>query len=312
MIYLLIVISGVLTGLGLFLLGMRFLTEGLHQITSSRLKNIMKNLKIHPIVGVCIGIITTALLQSSSSTTVIVVGLVEAKLLNLYQAASIIMGANIGTTITAQLIAFQTNRYIFVPFFVGLIFSFSKKNRKLRFLGEVLLGFSLIFIGMDLLSKGVAPLQNKLRFQEILIAFGETPILGVIMGFCTTAIIQSSSTGIAILQSLASNGLISLPASVAILLGQNIGTCVTALLASIHLSSTGKRAALIHLLFNLLGVLVIFPFMDILCTISSVLSPDNAARQIAHAHSLFNIVTTILFLPFTAFLVKISKGIIRD
>ncbi|SNS05278.1 phosphate:Na+ symporter [Anaerovirgula multivorans] len=308
----LMVLSGVFTGLGLFLLGMRFLTEGLHQITSSRLKDVMKNIHLHPLIGILIGIITTTLLQSSSGTTIIVVGLVEANLLNLYQATSIIMGANIGTTITAQLIAFQPNKYIFVPFLIGLILSFNKKNRKLRFLGESLLGFSLIFIGIDLLSKGVSPLQNLIRFQEVLAEFGKTPILGVVMGFCTTAIIQSSSTGVAILQSLASNRLITLPAAIAILLGQNVGTCVTTLLSSIHLTAIGKRAAFIHLLFNLLGVIIIFPFVNILASISSSLSPYNAARQIAHAHSLFNVITTILFIPFISFFVKTSEFIIKD
>lgn len=306
------VLSGVFTGLGLFLLGMRFLTEGLHQITSSRLKNVMKNIHLHPLIGILIGIITTGLLQSSSGTTIIVVGLVEANLLNLYQATSIIMGANIGTTITAQLIAFQPNKYIFMPFLIGLILSFNKKNRKLRFLGESLLGFSLIFIGIDLLSKGVSSLQNLIRFQEVLAEFGKTPILGVVMGFCTTAIIQSSSTGVAILQSLASNRLITLPAAIAILLGQNVGTCVTTLLSSIHLTAIGKRAAFIHLLFNLFGVIIIFPFINILASISSSLSPYNAARQIAHAHSLFNVIAAIIFIPFISFFVKASEFIIRD
>lgn len=272
----------------------------------------MKNIHLHPFLGILIGIVTTALLQSSSGTTIIVVGLVEANLLNLYQATSIIMGANIGTTITAQLIAFQPNRYIFVPLLIGLFLSFHKKNRKLRFLGEILLGFSLIFVGIDLLSKGVAPLQNLIRFQEILTEFGKTPILGVMMGFCTTAIIQSSSTGVAILQSLASNGLITLSAAISILLGQNIGTCVTTLLSSIHLSNIGKRAAFIHLLFNLFGALIIFPFIPVLTNASTLLSPYNAARQIAHAHSLFNIVATIVFIPFISVFVRISEGIIKD
>ncbi|SET59972.1 phosphate:Na+ symporter [Natronincola peptidivorans] len=307
----LMVISGISTGLGLFLLGMRFLTEGLQQITSSRLKSFIRNMHLHPILGVLIGILTSALLQSSSGATVIVVGLVEARLLTLYQATPIIMGANIGTTVTAQLIAFQPNQYIFIPLMMGIFLSFHKKNRKLRFAGEALLGFSLIFVGIDLLSRGVAPLESLIRFQEILSEFGNNPLLGILMGFCITAIIQSSGAGIAILQSLASNSLISLSSAAIILLGQNIGTCVTTLLASIRLSPIGKRAAVIHLLFNLLGVILIFPFINFLTNISASLSPYNAARQVANVHTLFNIMATAAFVPFVGFFVKASEWLIK-
>lgn len=300
-------LSGTLTGLGLFLLGMKFLTEGLDKVISGPFKNIIRNVRIHPIVGMIIGLVVTGLLQSSSTTTVIIVSLVETNIINLYQATAMIMGANIGTTMTAQLLAFEPNKYIFIPFFISIIFSFCKKNKKLGFLGETLLGFSLIFIGIDVLGKGIVPLQNYIRFQEILWEFGKTPIIGILIGFCITAIIQSSSTGVAILQSLASSGLISLPAAVAILLGQNIGTCITPLISSIHLSVMGKRAAFIHLFFNIMGVLLIFPFIKILIDISCFLSPINPARQIANAHTLFNIFSTIAFLPFIPVLVKMSN-----
>lgn len=306
------IVSGVFTGLGLFLLGMRFLTDGLGKITSSRLKYMMKNLHMHPIVGIFIGIITTGVLQSSSGTTIIVVGLVEAKLLTLYQATAIIMGANIGTTVTSQLIAFNVGRYTFISLFIGILLSFHKKNKRLRFLGETLLGFSLIFIGIDILSKGLYPLQDFPRFQEILLEFGKIPILGVVMGFCTTAIIQSSGTGVAILQSLASSHLISIPAAVTILLGQNIGTCVTTLLSSLHLSRAAKRAAFIHLLFNFMGVLIVFPFISILCGLALSLSPHNISRQIANAHSLFNIFSTIIFIPFIPVFVKVANFLVKD
>ncbi len=272
----------------------------------------MQNIQLSPVLGVCIGAIITSLLQSSSSVTLIIVSLVEARLLTLYQATAMIMGANIGTTITAQIIAFQPDKYIFIPFFVGIMFSFFKKRRKLRFLGEVLLGFSLIFIGMDILSKGLSPLQDLIRFQKILMEFGKTPILGIIMGFCSTAIIQSSSTGVAILQSLAMEGLIDPLSAISIIFGQNIGTCSTALLSSIPLSSAGKRAALIHLNFNLLGVIFLFPFIKIICQISIFLSPYNPARQIANAHSLFNIISTIIFIPFINIFVRVSEYLIRD
>lgn len=307
----LIVLSGTFTGLGLFLLGMKFLTEGLDEITSGPFKTIIRNIRFHPTIGIIIGIVATGLLQSSSTTTIIIVSLVEANLITLYQATPMIMGANIGTTMTAQLLAFQPNKYIFIPFFIGVIFSFYKRNKKILFLGEILLGFSLIFIGIDLLGKGVIPLQNFIRFQEILWEFGKTPILGILMGFCITAIIQSSSTGVAILQSLASKGLISLPSAVAILLGENIGTCVTPLISSIHLSVMGKRAAFLHFFFNVIGVLLILPFINTLIHISYTLAPLNPARQIANAHTLFNVFSTIVFIPFIPLFVKLSNFIIR-
>ena len=307
-----IFLSGIFTGLGLFLLGLRFLTEGLYNINSQRLSSFIRTLDIPPVIGIITGIVVTCLLQSSSGVTIIVIGLVEANLINLYQATPIIMGANIGTTFTAQILAFQPNQYIFIPFFLGILLSFVKNKKKIAFLEESLLGFSLIFIGIDLLGKGLSPLESQIRFQEILLEFGNNRLLGIVMGFCLTAIIQSSSTGVAILQSLANNSLINITAATSILLGQNIGTCVTTLLSSIPLGPSGKRAALIHILFNLLGVIIIFPFVDILCSLSLILSPYNPSRQIANVHSLFNIITTIIFLPLIPLLVKISKSIIRN
>lgn len=304
---LLIYLTTGLTGLGLFLLGMKLLTTGLNRVTSSRLQRHLKRMKIHPLLGILIGIITTMLIQSSSGITVIIVGLVEANLLTLYQATPIIMGANIGTTITAQLIAFKVGRLAPFILILGLILSFIKKRNKISLIGEVLVGFSLIFIGMDLLSQGVTPLQDIKRFQEILSVLGDRPFLGMLMGFSTTAIIQSSSTGIAILQSLARSNAISITSALPILLGQNVGTCVTTLLASLSLSSTGKRAAFIHLLFNSLGVIVFFPFINLLSGVAIKLAPLSPARQIAHAHSLFNIISTLLFIPLIGFFVKAAE-----
>ncbi len=300
-----------LTGLGLFLLGMKLLTKGLNRVASSSFKQRLQKMKIHPLLGVAIGILTTMLVQSSSGITVIIVGLVEANLLSLYQAAPIIMGANIGTTITAQLIAFNAGAFAPFVLILGLILSFMTRKTKISLIGEALVGLSLIFIGIDLLSKGVTPLQDLRRFQEILAVLGNRPLLGVLMGFSTTAIIQSSSTGIAILQSLAKSGVISLTAALPILLGQNIGTCVTTLLASVNLSATGKRAAFIHFLFNTLGVILFFPFIGLLATAAMKLAPLNPARQLAHAHSIFNIISTVLFLPFTGFFVRAAEACVN-
>lgn len=300
-----------ITGFGLFLLGMKLLTNSLNKATSSRFKHQLQKMKIHPLMGILIGVISTMLVQSSSGITVIIVGLVEANLLSLYQATPIIMGANIGSTITAQLIAFKVGRLAPFVLILGLILSFMKKRNKISLLGDLMVGFSLIFIGMDLLSQGVTPLQDIRRFQEILGVLGDRPFLGILMGFSTTAIIQSSSTGIAILQSLARVNVIGLTSALPILLGQNIGTCVTTLLASLNLSSIGKRAAFIHLLFNSIGVLVFFPFISLLAMAATALAPLSPARQIAHAHSLFNIISTILFIPFIGFFVKAAEHCIK-
>lgn len=307
----LIYITNGVTGLGLFLLGMKLLTTGLNKATNSRFRNQLQKMKIQPIIGVLIGVITTMLVQSSSGITVIIVGLVEANLLTLYQATPIIMGANIGTTITAQLVAFKVGTIAPFLLIIGLILSFVSSNRRISFVGEVLIGFSLIFIGMDLMSAGVTPLQDVKRFQEILRVFGDRPFLGILMGFLATAIIQSSSTGIAILQSLARSNALSVTSAMPILLGQNIGTCVTTLLASVNLSSTGKRAAFIHLLFNCLGVILFFPFINLLAELVTKLAPLNPARQLAHAHSIFNITSTIIFLPFMNLFVKAAMLCVR-
>ncbi|TCQ04139.1 Na/Pi cotransporter family protein [Serpentinicella alkaliphila] len=303
-------ITTFITGFCLFILGMHQLSTGLHNTTTFHFKNIINNYKLNPLLGIIIGGLCTALLQSSSGTTVIVVGLVDAQVLNLYQATSIIMGANIGTTITGQLIALDISRYLSLVIIFGLvlIFCFRKKYYSL---GIALIGFSLIFIGIDNMRVGIEPLQNVIRFQEILSELRNSPSLGLLMGFLTTAIIQSSSTGIAILQSLSSNSLITLKSAIAILIGLNIGTCVTTLLSSIALNISGKRAALIHLLFNLLGALLIFPFINLLCNVVMMLSPINMSQQIAHAHTLFNVISTIIFLPFITLFVKLACKIIK-
>lgn len=300
-------ISSGITGLGLFLLGMKLLTTGLSNATDSSFRHQLRKMKLHPLIGVMVGTIATMLLQSSSGMTVIIVGLVDAKLLTLYQATPLIMGANIGTTITAQLIAFKIGAIAPFILVLGLVLSFINGKKKVSFIGEVLVGFSLIFKGMDLLSAGVSPLEDSKRFQEVLAIFGVRPLFGIVLGFLTTAIIQSSSTGIAILQSLTKSNALSINSALPILLGQNIGTCITTLVAGVNASCAGKRAALIHLLFNTMGVLLFFPFINILSELVVQLAPFNPARQLAHAHSLFNIISTILFLPFIDLFVKAAE-----
>ncbi|KAB3529838.1 Na/Pi cotransporter family protein [Alkaliphilus serpentinus] len=301
-----------ITGLGLFLLGMKYLTIGLKYLVSSQIKNKIKGLTIHPILGLFIGAVTTMLLQSSSSTTIIMVGLVEAGLLSIYQVTPMIMGANIGTTITAQIIAFNIGPLAAIILLLGVILTLLKANKKVQLLGEVLLGVGLIFIGINLLGEGLVPLKDFLAFKNVLAELGNRPILGVLMGFSTTAIIQSSSTGVAILQSLVMNNTIAVASAIPILLGQNIGTCVTTLIASLHLGGAGKKVAVIHLLFNTLGVIVILPFLHQLYNLAVFMAPTNYARQLAHTHTLFNVITTLLLLPLFPLMVKGVEKIIRD
>lgn len=296
--------STAITGLALFLLGMKFLTMGLKYLISTQLKNKLSSMKINPLLGLLIGIVSTMLLQSSSGSTIIMVGLVEAGLLSIYQVTPMIMGANIGTTITAQIIAFNIGPLAPIILIIGIILSFTKLKR-IKFLGEVLSGVGLIFIGINLLGQGLLPLQSNLSFSRILAELGNKPILGVLMGFSTTAIIQSSSTGIAILQSMVMNKTIAVASAIPILLGQNIGTCVTTLLASLQLSSAGKKVAMVHLLFNTLGVIIILPFLKGLYQLASLMAPFNYARQLAHSHTIFNVATTLVLLPLFPLMVRV-------
>ncbi len=222
------------------------------------------------------------------------------------------MGANIGTTITSQLIAFNVGKYAFIPFIIGILLNLIFTNKKIRFIGEGLIGFSLIFIGIVVLTEGLAPLKDILKFQKILGEFGRTPLLGILTGFSTISILQSSSTGVAILQTLATNEAISIYSAVSIMLGMNIGTCVTAILSSLSLNKAAKQTAFFHLLFNIAGVILIFPFINLFCKLCIYLSPFNPSRQIANANTIFNVFSTLILLPFSNFLVNIVKGVIKN
>jgi len=291
------IIAGALAGISILFLGMNMMSDGVLSLATKRLKFVLSTFTTNPVIGVLCGALVTALTQSSSGTTVMVVSLVNGGVLDLYQAAAVIMGANIGTTVTAQLISYDF--FVFIP--------------HLLFLGILLFltGFSLLFLGIRVMVVSLYPLKNLLGFQHMLFSVGDHQLLGVLLGALTTGIIQSSSTGIAILQGLSYQGLISLSQALPILMGQNIGTCVTTLLSSISSDKNGKRAALIHLLFNLLGTLILFPFMGWMAIWVTKLSPNLAVRQIANAHTLFNVLTVILLLPFLSGLVTLSKKIIR-
>jgi phosphate:Na+ symporter len=305
------IISSSSVGLGLFLLGLKFFTEGLDRFISKKFKYVLVNLKTHPLPSVLAGCILTGILQSSSATTIILVGLVQADLLTLYQATPIIMGINIGTTVTSQLIAFNIGKYSFVLFFTGVLIILISKNKKKRHIGEALTGFSLVFIGIELLTKGLAPLKDMLVLQQILGQFGNAPLLGILMGFSAISILQSSSTGIAILQTLASTGSISIYSAISIMLGMNVGTCVTAIISSLPFGKSARQTAFMHLFFNIAGLILVFPFVNLLCKVSIYLSPLSLSRQIANAHTIFNVFSTLIFLPFTKVFVNIIQWIIR-
>jgi len=306
------IVSSASLGLGLFLLGLKFFTEGLNHFVSKRFKHIFINLKAHPLLSILAGCLVTGILQSSSATTVILIGFVQANLLTLHQAVPIIMGINIGTTITSQLIAFNMGKYSFVLFPAGVLISLMSKNKKKRCIGEILMGFSLVFIGIELLTKGLSPLKNILKFQQILGQFGNTPLLGILMGFLAVSVLQSSSTGVAILQTLAEIGTISIYPAVSIMLGMNVGTCVTAVISSLPLGKSAKQTALVHFFFNVAGLILVFPFLNLLCKVSVDLSPFNLSRQIANAHTIFNVFSTLVFLPFTKVFINIAELVIKQ
>lgn len=296
------VFIGIVGGLGLFLFGMHNMSEGLKQAAGERLKRLLEALTTNRLSGVATGTVVTAILQSSSATTVMVVGLVNARIMSLHQAVGVIMGANIGTTVTAQLIAFQIEALSLPAVGLGvLLFMFSKRER-LRFLGQVVLGFGLLFLGLEVMKETLRPLRELEAFRELLISFGQNPVLGVIAGTAITVAVQSSSASIGLLQSLAAEGLVPLRSALPILFGDNIGTTITAALSAIGASVAAKRAAAVHVVFNVVGTLLFLPFLPIIASIV-INTSDEIVRQIANAHTLFNVSNTVIQLPLAGVIV---------
>ncbi|MDD4569290.1 MAG: Na/Pi cotransporter family protein [Tepidanaerobacteraceae bacterium] len=296
-------------GLGLFIYGMRLMGEGLERVAGDRLKNLLELLTRNRFIGVIVGALVTALIQSSGATTVIVVGLLNAGIMDISQAIGVIMGANIGTTITAQLIAFKLSNIALPAIGVGTgIFLFSK-DKAHRFIGQVILGFGLLFFGMQTMEAAFKPLSEMPEFINFMTNFSKTPLLGVFAGFLTTGIIQSSSATIGILQALASQGIVNLSIALPILFGDNIGSCIVALLSSIGANINARRAAFFHLSFNVVGTII---FMLILPLVQMIVisTTSNPVRQIANAHTFFNITNTVIQLPFAFLLVKLVTRLI--
>ncbi len=300
-------------GLGIFIFGMKMMGDGLTKTAGKKLKNLLGILTTNRIAGVLVGTGITAIIQSSSATTVMVVGFVNAGLMNLKQAIGVIMGANIGTTITAQLIAFKISKYSLHAIAIGAALYLFAKSKRSKYLGEVILGFGFLFLGMNTMSSVMTPLRSSLYFREIMTQLSSNPILGVLMGTFITMLIQSSSAAMGILLSLTSVGAIPYAAAVPILLGTNIGTTVTALLSSIGTTIVAKRAAVAHAMFNILGSVIFVVFMYIIPDIprqltglfGNALGTTDVNRLVANTHTGFNILNTLVWIPFAGLLAKI-------
>ncbi len=306
-------IFSLLGGLALFLYGMQMMGGGLEAAAGNKMKKILEKLTANRFLGVLVGAGITAVIQSSSATTVMVVGFVNSGMMSLRQAVWIIMGANIGTTITGQLIALDIGTFAPLIAFLGVALIVFIKNQKVHNYGLIIAGLGILFVGMNMMSSAMEPLQNSEAFIGLMTKFSN-PVLGILAGMIFTAIIQSSSASVGILQTLASSGLISLSNAVYVLFGQNIGTCITAVLASIGTSRSAKRTTIIHLMFNIIGT-IIFTAICILTPLTSLiewLTPDKVSAQIANMHTLFNIATTLLLIPFGNFMALAAEKILPE
>ena len=307
------IIISLMGGLGLFLYGMNLMGEGLQKSAGTKLKKIIKLLTSNLFMGVLVGTGVTAVIQSSSATTVMVVGFVNAGIMTLKQAIGVIMGANIGTTVTAQLVSFDLTGMAPVALGVGIILYLFGNKPRIKNIAEILIGFGILFTGMDFMKMAVEPLRDYQGFTDLLVTFGRYPLLGLLLGFGITAIIQSSSASMGMLVALAAEGLVPLSAAPPILYGQNIGTCVTSLLSSIGANKNARRAAMMHLIFNVLGTVIFLIFLN-KPVVSMVTSwdPSNVARQIANTHTLFNIISVLILLPFTNLIIKLAIKLVPD
>lgn len=297
-------------GLGLFLFGIRTMGDGLENAAGAKLKRMLEVLTGNRFLAVLVGFVVTAIIQSSTATTVMVVGFVNAGMMSLAQAVGVIMGANIGTTVTSLLIALNFSSVAAAAVLVGVILMLASKKTVVKNLGAIFTGFGLLFLGIDMMSDSMAPLRESAGFMNFIVTVSESPLrplFGIILGIVMTAVLQSSSASVGVLQTLAMQGLVPLKFSVFVLFGQNIGTCLTALFSTVGAKKNSKRAAVIHLLFNLIGtgifilIALLTPYVEWI----EKLSPDPMA-QIAISHIVFNIVSTVIMFPFAKVLVKLS------
>jgi phosphate:Na+ symporter len=327
-------IFGLLGGLGLFLFGMKIMSEGLQKIAGDRLRRILAALTSNRIIGTLVGIAVTALIQSSSATTVMVVGFVNAGLMSLVQSIGVVLGANVGTTITAQIIAFKITQYALPAIGIGCGLKLFSRNRTWSYVGEIVLGFGILFYGMSVLQHAFDPVRESEEFRQMFAAVGDNHLLGVLLGALMTIIVQSSSATIVITLAAANSGLLTFEGSVALILGENIGTTITANLAAVGTNLAARRTAFAHFLFNVFGVAYMLLLFSLFIKFINQITPGNAdfviqtqeqaanfaatigdkpfiARHIANTHTMFNIINTLIFLPLVGFLAKISTYVIR-
>lgn len=307
-------------GLGMFLYGMNVMADGLQKSAGARMKRLMGILTNNRIMAILVGTLVTAIIQSSSATTVMIVGFVNAGIMNLGQAVGVIMGANVGTTVTSWLVsmsewgAFMKPEF-FAPLLIGVgafVMLFAKKDMKKQ-IGEILVGFGVLFIGLSFMSGAITPYRDAPIFSEAFRVLGSNPFLGILTGMAVTAIIQSSSASVGILQTLALNGMVTWNSAVYITLGQNIGTCVTALISSAGANKTAKRAAVIHFLFNFIGAALFGVLMFVIFQLDPVFADGTInSVQISIFHTIFNVTNTVVLFPFANKLVKLSGLIIKD
>lgn len=300
-------------GLALFLYGMQMMSNGLEAAAGNKMKSILEKLTSNRIKGVLVGAVITAVIQSSSATTVMVVGFVNSGLMTLQQAVWIIMGANIGTTITGQLIALDIGAIAPLFAIIGVGAIMFSKNEKVHHISSIIAGLGILFIGMDMMGAAMEPLQESEAFINLMTQFSN-PLLGILVGAVFTAVIQSSSASVVILQALAATGMIPLSSAVYVLFGQNIGTCITAVLASIGTKVNARRTTVIHLMFNIIGTAI----FTVICMVTPYVSlvesitPGDPVAQIANAHTIFNIVTTLILLPFGTYMARAAVRILPD
>lgn len=308
-------------GLGMFIYGMQIMAQGLENAAGSRMKTLLEALTRNKLMGVLLGALITAVIQSSSATTVMVVGFVNAGIMNLSQAMGVIMGANIGTTVTGWLVSsvewakfLSPSNLAPIAIMAGVIVMLTGSRRSTKDLSSIIIGFGILFVGISTMSSAVSPLQESEAFRSLFVTLGHNPFLGIIAGAVVTAVIQSSSASVGILQSLAAAGLVPFNAAVYIIMGQNIGTCVTAIMSSIGAKKNAKTAAIMHLLFNIIGTIIFSVLAIVLFKVVFVEAGDGVITQtqISTVHTIFNVGTTILLFPFSDLIIKLARKLEKE
>jgi len=305
---------GLLGGLGIFLMGMELAGDGLKDAAGDRMRGLLSALTTNRFAGVTVGALVTAVLQSSSVTTVMLVGFVSATMMTVVQAVGVMMGAKIGTTITAQIIAFKVSKYSLMFVAAGFILQMAGPRKAVKQVGTIVLGFGMIFFGLAVMGDAMRPLRTVAEFTELLVQLGDQPLLGILLAIAFTAIVQSSSATIGIVVALCAGGLLTLEAALPLAFGAHIGTCATALLSSIGSPREGKQLAVAHLVYSLAGVIVAFPFLGFFIDgarwMSDAMGSVSVARQLANGHTIFTVASALIFMPFVKYLAWVATKIV--